>query len=200
MLAGHYDTKLFNTFRFVGANDGGSSAALLLELTRRRASGPREFTYWLVWFDGEEARGNWTARDSLYGSRQLATELAKDKRLPRAMVLVDMIGDRDLGIRREAHSAGWLTDIIWEAAARLGHGRHFLREAMPVEDDHVPFLRLGVPAALLIDFDFPPWHTAEDTLDKVSAQSLAIVGEVVLEALPSVEHYLTAQPKTGGRP
>jgi glutaminyl-peptide cyclotransferase len=200
MLAGHYDTKLFSAFRFVGANDGGSSTALLLELARRLAARPREYTYWLVWFDGEEARENWTARDSLYGSRQLATELAKDKRLPRAMVLVDMIGDRDLGIRREAHSAGWLTDIIWEAAARLGHGRHFLREAMPVEDDHVPFLRLGVPAALLIDFDFPPWHTAEDTLDKVSAQSLAVVGEVLLEALPSVEHYLTAQPKTGGRP
>ena len=114
------------------------------------------------------------------------------------MILVDMIGDRDLDIRREAHSAGWLTEIVWEAAARLGHGRHFLRDSLPVEDDHVPFMRLGVPAALLIDFDYPPWHTAEDTLDKVSAQSLAVVGEVVLEALPSVEHYLSRT--TGGRP
>jgi Zn-dependent M28 family amino/carboxypeptidase len=198
MLAGHYDTKLFREFRFVGANDGGSSAALLLELGRRLVGVQRRYTYWLVWFDGEEARGAWTPTDSLYGSRQLAGELAKSGRLPRAMILVDMIGDRDLAIRREAHSAGWLTEIVWEAAARLGHGRHFLRDSLPVEDDHVPFMRLGVPAALLIDFDYPPWHTADDTLDKVSAQSLAVVGEVVLEALPSVEHYLSRT--TGGRP
>jgi glutaminyl-peptide cyclotransferase len=195
MLAGHYDTKLFKEFTFVGANDGGSSAALLLELTRRLAAAPRDYTYWLVWFDGEEARVQWTERDSLYGSRRLAADLARDKRLPAAMILVDMIGDRDLGIRRETHSAGWLTEIVWEAAARLGYGRHFLRDTLPVEDDHVPFLRLGVPATLLIDFDYPPWHTADDTLDKVSAQSLAVVGEVVLEALPSVEHYLT---RSGG--
>ena len=198
MLAGHYDTKLFKEFRFVGANDGGSSAGLLLELARRLAGGPHDYTYWLVWFDGEEARGEWTERDSLYGSRRLAADLARAKQLPRAMILVDMIGDRDLDLRREAHSAGWLTDIVWETAARLGHGRHFLRESLPVEDDHVPFLRLGVPATLLIDFNFPPWHTVEDTLDKVSAQSLAVVGEVLLEALPSVEHYLSRT--TGGRP
>ena len=196
LVAGHYDTKLFKEFRFVGANDGGSSAALLLELARRLAAGPRDYTYWLVWFDGEEARESWTERDSLYGSRRLAAELAQSKRLPRAMILVDMIGDRDLAIRKESHSAPWLSDIIWETAARLGYGRHFLRDAMPVEDDHVPFLKLGVPAALLIDFDFPPWHTADDTLDKISAQSLAVVGEVVLEALPSVEHYLSRT--TGG--
>ena len=195
MLAGHYDTKLFKEFKFVGANDGGSSAALLLELARRLAAAPRDYTYWLVWFDGEEAREQWTERDSLYGSRRLAADLARAKRLPAAMILVDMIGDRDLGIRRETHSAGWLTEIVWEAAARLGYGRHFLRDTLPVEDDHVPFLRLGVPATLLIDFDYPPWHTADDTVDKVSAQSLAVVGEVVLEALPSVEHYLT---RSGG--
>jgi Zn-dependent M28 family amino/carboxypeptidase len=196
MLAGHYDTKLFKEFRFVGANDGGSSAALLIELARRLSAAPRDYTYWLVWFDGEEAREQWTERDSLYGSRRLAAELARDKRLPRAMILVDMIGDRDLSIRRETHSAGWLTEIVWDAAARLGHGRHFLRDTLPVEDDHVPFLTLGVPATLLIDFDYPPWHTADDTLDKISAQSLGVVGEVVLEALPSVEHYLTRS--TGG--
>ena len=197
MLGGHYDTKLFDGFRFVGANDGGSSTGLLLELARRLAAGPRAYTYWLVWFDGEEARVSWTQHDSLYGSRHLAAELARTQQLPRAMIVVDMVGDRDLAIRRESQSAGWLSDIIWDAAGRLGHGRHFLRDAMPVEDDHVPFLRLGVPAALLIDFDFPPWHTADDTLDKVSAQSLAVVGEVLLEALPSVEHHLS---RTGGRP
>ena len=196
MVGGHYDTKYFKDFRFVGANDGGSSTVLLLELARRLAARPRDYTHWLVWFDGEEARESWTERDSLYGSRRLAAELARAKRLPRALILVDMIGDRDLNIRREAYSAPWLSDIVWDAAARLGYGRHFLRDPMPVEDDHVPFLKFGVPATLLIDFDFPPWHTADDTLDKVSAESLTIVGNVVLEALPSVEHYLSRE---GGR-
>jgi hypothetical protein len=193
MLGGHYDTKLFTQFRFVGANDAGSSTAVLLELARRLAASPRDYTYWLVWFDGEEARATWTAQDSLYGSRRLAAELTRARRLPRAMILLDMVGDRDLIVRREAHSTGWLTDILWDAAARLGHGRHFVRDVLPVEDDHVPFLQAGVPATLLIDFDFPAWHTAEDTLDTVSADSMAVVGEVVLEALPSIEHYLSRQ-------
>jgi glutaminyl-peptide cyclotransferase len=113
------------------------------------------------------------------------------------MILADMIGDRDLSISREAYSAPWLTDIIWDSAARLGYGRHFRRELMPVEDDHVPFMKQGVPAALLIDFNYPPWHTAEDTVDKVSAQSLTVVGEVLLESLPSVELHLSKL--SGGR-
>ena len=195
MLGGHYDTKAFKEFRFVGANDGGSSSALLLELARALAAAPREYTYWLVWFDGEEARVAWTAADSLYGSRHLAAELQHAGRLPRAMVLVDMIGDRDLGILRDTYSTRWLREIVWATAARLGHGRHFLGTEMGVEDDHAPFLRAGVPALLLIDFDYPPWHTADDTLDKVSARSLAVVGDVVLEALPSIEQYLTTHER-----
>ena len=195
LLGAHYDTKYFKEFRFVGANDGGSSAALLLELARRLAAAPREYTYWLVWFDGEEARVAWSATDSLYGSRQLAAELGRTKQLPRAMLLVDMIGDRNLGILRETYSTPWLTNILWASAARLGHGRSFLNTTQAVEDDHAPFLRAGVPAALLIDFDFPPWHTPDDTLDKVSAQSLAVVGDVVLDALPAIEQYLTTQPR-----
>jgi Zn-dependent M28 family amino/carboxypeptidase len=191
LLGGHYDTKYFPDFRFVGANDGGSSAALLIELARRLAATPREYTYWVVWFDGEEARVSWTATDSLYGSRRLVAELARDRRLPRAMVLVDMIGDRDLGILRDTYSTPWLMNLIWATAARLGHGRHFLNTAMGVEDDHAPFLSAGVPAALLIDFDYPPWHTADDTLDKVSAKSLAVVGDVVLAALPAIERQLS---------
>jgi glutaminyl-peptide cyclotransferase len=194
MLAGHYDTKWFRDIRFVGANDGGSSAALLLELARALAAGPREYTYWIVFFDGEEARESWTAADSLYGSRRLAVELARTKRLPRAMVLVDMIGDRDLDIRQESSSTPWLTELIWASARRLRYDAHFLPEALAVEDDHAPFLRLGVPATLLIDFDYPPWHTAEDTVDKVSADSLRIVGDVLLEALPSIEQRLSRSP------
>jgi glutaminyl-peptide cyclotransferase len=192
LLGGHYDTKYFKEFRFVGANDGGSSAALLLELTRGLAAAPRQYTYWVVWFDGEEARESWTATDSLYGSRRLAAELARAGQLPRAMVLVDMVGDRNLGILRDTYSTPWLTDLLWATAARLGHGRHFLASAMGVEDDHAPFLQAGVPAALLIDFDYPPWHTADDTLDKVSGQSLAVVGDVVLAALPAIERRLSS--------
>jgi Zn-dependent M28 family amino/carboxypeptidase len=193
LLGGHYDTKYFKEFRFVGANDGGSSTALLLEVTRRLAAAPGEYTYWMVWFDGEEAVVSWTAADSLYGSRRLVADLARAGGLPRAMVLVDMIGDRDLGILRDTYSTPWLRDILWASAVRLGHGRHFLSTEMAVEDDHAPFLRAGVPAALLIDFDYPPWHTPDDTLDKVSAQSLAAVGDVVLDALPAIEHYLTTR-------
>ena len=190
LIGGHYDTKWYPNFRFVGANDGGSSTALLLQLARELAKTPREFTYWITFFDGEEARAEWTATDSLYGSRHMAAELARTYRLPRAMILVDMIGDRDLGIRKEGYSTPWLTDVVWETARRLGHGRHFLNDVQPVEDDHAPFLRAGVPATLLIDFEYPPWHTQDDTLDKVSARSLAIVGEVVREALPAVEQAL----------
>ena len=191
LIGGHYDTKWFREFRFVGANDGGSSAALLIELARRLRERPREYTYWIVWFDGEEAFQEWTPRDSLYGSRRMAAELDKSRRLPRAVIVADMIGDRDLGIRREASSTPWLTDAVWASAARLGYAAHFLESVQPVEDDHAPFMRLGVPATLLIDFDYPPWHTAGDTLDKVSARSLEIVGRVLLDALPAIEDALT---------
>ncbi len=191
VVGGHYDTKWFKELPFVGANDGGSSTGLLLELARRLQASPREFTYWVVFFDGEEAREAWTAGDSLYGSRHMAAELARRKTLPRAVVVADMIGDRDLDIKRESLSTPWLVDLIWKSAQRLGSGRHFLTESHSVEDDHAPFLRAGVPAALLIDFDFPPWHTADDTLDKVSAQSLQAVGEVLLDALPQIEARLT---------
>jgi len=190
LVGGHYDTKWFKELPFVGANDGGSSTGLLLELARRLTGAPREFTYWVVFFDGEEARETWTARDSLYGSRRMAEDLARRRALPRAVIVADMIGDRDLAIRRESLSTPWLQDVLWESARRLGHRRHFLEDGLTVEDDHAPFLRAGVPAALLIDFDYPPWHTADDTLDKVSAQSLQAVGEVVLDALPRIEARL----------
>ena len=199
MLAGHYDTKWFRDIRFVGANDGGSSAALLIELARRLAARPREYTYWVVWFDGEEARETWTAADGLYGSRRMARELQTRGRLPRALIVADMIGDRDLAIRREASSTAWLTEAIWAAAARRGVRAHFLDETLAVEDDHAPFLRAGVPATLLIDFDYPPWHTAGDTLDKVSARSLEIVGSVLLDALPAIEARLRSM-SGGTRP
>lgn len=193
LIGGHYDTKFFPDFRFVGANDGGSSTGLLLELARRLGRTRPTFSYWLVFFDGEEARREWSRSDGIYGSRHLAGTLQKDGRLKliRAVVVVDMIGDRDLAIRREQLSTPWLTELVWKSARRLGHGPHFLDELLAVEDDHLPFLRAGVPAALLIDFDFPSWHTPVDTLDKVSPRSLQVVGEVLLDALPAIEATLT---------
>jgi glutaminyl-peptide cyclotransferase len=198
LVGGHYDTKWFRDIVFVGANDGGSSAGFLLELARAlAAAGPRVYSYRIAFFDGEEARAAWTATDSLYGSRRMVDDLKRTGGLPRAMLLVDMIGDRNLGIRRESFSTPALTEILWASARRTGHGRYFLDESLLVEDDHAPFLRAGVPAALLIDFDYPPWHTADDTLDKVSAQSLQVVGDVVLDALPRIEDWLRGTP--GGR-
>jgi Zn-dependent M28 family amino/carboxypeptidase len=198
LIGGHYDTKWFRDIAFVGANDGGSSAALLIELARRLHARQREYTYWIAWFDGEEARETWTATDSLYGSRRMAGELNRSRQLPSAVIVADMIGDRNLGIQREAGSTPWMTDVIWASAGRLGYDAHFLSSSLAVEDDHAPFMRVGVPAALLIDFDYPPWHTAEDTLDKVSAQSLEIVGKVLLDALPGIEDGLSRS--RGGRP
>ena len=202
-VGGHYDTKLFTAFRFVGANDGGSSAALLVELGRALAArhrvSPPTYTHWLLFFDGEEALAEWSPTDSLYGSRALVRALRASGELPRlrALVVADMIGDRDLGLRRESGSTPWLTDLVWGVARRLGHQRHFLDDRQPVEDDHSPFLEAGVAATLLIDFDYGGapgqnafWHTPEDTPDKLSPESLRAVGEVIIEALPAIEAEL----------
>ena len=199
MLAGHYDTKLFTDFRFVGANDGGSSAALRLELGRRLAGARREFTYWVVFFDGEEARREWSATDGTYGSRYLAAELRRsgEIRRLRGLILLDMVGDAKLDIRRESYSTPWLTDIVWSSARHLGYAAYFRSDSVAVEDDHLPFLRAGVPAVDVIDIDYPPWHTAGDTLDQISPKSLQIVGDVILHSLPALETVL-ARGRAGG--
>src|SRR5262249_52727486 len=130
LIGGHYDTKWFKDIAFVGANDGGSSAAFLIELARRLHARPREYTYWVVWFDGEEAREAWTATDSLYGSRRMAAELGRSRQLPSAVIVADMIGDRNLGIRREAASTPWMNGIGWASAAPLGDAAQFLGHSM----------------------------------------------------------------------
>lgn len=193
VLASHFDTKLFREFRFVGANDGGSSTATLLELGRVLKARPRDYTIELLFLDGEEAfRPEWAGTDHTYGSRYYVEAAKKAGTLGslKALVLLDMVGDRDLAYRRESNSTPWLTDIIWSAAARLGHDRHFLAERTPIEDDHVAFLEAGVPAVDIIDLDYAPWHTAGDTLDQVSARSLQVTGDVVLAALPDIERRL----------
>jgi glutaminyl-peptide cyclotransferase len=191
-IATHYDTKLFREFRFVGANDGASSTGAVLELARVLKGRPRPFTLEFLFFDGEEAVVEWRDNDHTYGSRHYVEAARKAGTLSsmKALILLDMVGDRDLNIRREANSTPWLTDLIWAAAQRLGHARHFLDESTPIEDDHIPFLQAGVPAVDIIDLDYPHWHTAGDTLDKVSARSLQVVGDVVLAALPEIEARL----------
>lgn len=192
VIASHFDTKLFKEFRFVGASDAGSSTAALLELGRVLKDRARPFTIELLFLDGEEAFVEWTGTDHTYGSRYYVQNAVKSGTVKnlKALILLDMIGDRNLNLRREANSTRWLTDIIWTAARRLGYQQHFLPEETPIEDDHMEFLAAGVPSVDLIDLDYPAWHTAQDTLDSVSAKSLQIIGDVVVAALPEIEQRL----------
>ena len=192
-ITGHYDTKLFREFRFVGANDGGSSTAFLIEMARAMKARRNAFTVELIFFDGEEATlRDWGGTDHTYGSEYYVANAKKTGTLAglKAMILVDMIGERSPRFLKEAHSTRWLTDEIWAAAQKLGYGSVFGNDATPIEDDHVPFLDAGVPSTDIIDLDYPAWHTADDTLDKTSARSLEIVGNVVLAALPQIEGRL----------
>jgi Zn-dependent M28 family amino/carboxypeptidase len=189
-ITGHYDTKLFPGRRFVGANDGGSSTGFLLELAHALAHQPRVDDVYVVLFDGEEAIGEWSATDSVYGSKHLAESWRKDGTLARlkALINVDMIGDKSLNIKQEPNSNARLTRLVWSTAADLGYGAYFLDDSLAIEDDHLPFLKFGAPALDIIDFDYPPWHEDSDTMDKLSAQSLEIVGAVVMESIHRLEH------------
>ncbi len=196
VIAGHYDTKLFHDFPFVGANDGGSSTAFLIELARvlkaRTNARPME----LLFLDGEEATGEWLGTDHTYGSRHYVSAARKDNTLKdiHAMILVDMIGDRDLVVKREGNSTPWLTNAIWAAARRLKRPE-FSSETTDIEDDHLEFLAAGVPSVDLIDLEYytrsgsMAWHTKDDTLENVSARSMQAVGEVLVAALPEIERH-----------
>ena len=199
LFTGHYDTKLMKGAQpFVGASDGASSGAFLIELARVLKDQPREYTYEFVWFDGEEAVVSWVKGvDSTYGSRFYVQAAKKANALTsiKAMILVDMIGDKNLTIRRESASTTWLKDVIWGTAKKLGHGAIFMDEETVIEDDHLEFLAAGVPSVDLIDLDYPEWHNEAaccDDLTKVSARSLQIVGDVLLAALPEIEKRAAA--------
>lgn len=187
LLAGHYDTKRLENF--VGANDGGSSAGMLLEMARVLCPRKNALTVWIAFFDGEEAFAEWSETDGTYGSREMAAKLALagDLKRIKAVMLCDLIGDRHLRIKRESHSTRWLTDLVWSTAAQLGYQNIFISEEVAIEDDHIPFLKRKVPAVDVIDLEAPYWHTSGDTLDKISPRSLAIVGHVFLESLAALE-------------
>lgn len=214
ILASHYDTT--RQAGCPGANDGGSSTGILLEMARvlgssREARRGVGHTLWFAFFDGEEAVVSWTDEDSLYGSRHMLQQLRASNGLARvkAMILLDMVGDRDLAIPREDSSTPWLADLILNAAVRLGHREHFPADRHGVVDDHTPFLRAGVPAVDLIDYRYGTdgqrygpggptnawWHTADDTLDKISERSLKVVGDVVLAALPEISAEATRRSR-----
>jgi glutaminyl-peptide cyclotransferase len=188
MLATHYDTKRLDNF--VGADDGASSTAVMLELARLLCGKHSSYQVWITFFDGEEAvKFTWQDPDNRYGSRQMAATLAISGDLPKikALLLADMVGSRNLRFRREADSTKALTDLIWSIAARLGYSNIFVNESSATVDDHIIFLKRGVPAVDVIDFEIPYWHTVQDTLDKVSAKSVAIVGHVFLETVKQLQ-------------
>lgn len=192
-ITGHYDTKLFRDVRFVGANDGGSSAAFLVEIARVLKARSNAFTIELIFFDGEEATlRDWGGTDHTYGSQYYVDSARKSGTLSslKAMVLVDMIADRSPRFMRESNSTPWLTEIIWSTAQKLGHRTIFVNASTPIEDDHVPFLAAGVPATDIIDLDYPAWHTPADTLDQTSARTLQVVGDVVVASLGPIEARL----------
>ncbi len=192
-VTGHYDTKLMPGRPFTGANDGGASAGLLLALAHAVSSRRHADDIYLVWFDGEESIAQWSDTDGLYGSRHLAQRWSADGTLARmkALINVDMIGDRDLGIQRDMNSSPSLQRLVWQVARQQGYGRYFLEDQVFIEDDHTPFVNAGVNALDLIDFNYGPdnswWHTPEDTMDKLSAASLDAVGQVLMAVLARLD-------------
>jgi len=213
VIASHYDTNypLRNT-SYIGANDGASSSALLLEIADQLRGKPRDgYSVWLVWDDAEEAMkpdgsGGLPNEmpfmdDSLYGINHIAETWQADGTLKKikAFLLADMIGDSDLNIDRDLNSTPWLENVVGEAAKRLGYQSHFFAHNNEVSDDHIPFMKRGVACADLIDFTYGYnnvfWHTTQDTVDKLSPQSLQIVGSVILETIRILDHMNPLPPK-----
>jgi glutaminyl-peptide cyclotransferase len=207
VIASHYDTNypLRNT-SYIGANDGASSSALLLEIADQlRGKKNDGYSVWLVWDDAEEAMKPETEmafeKDSLYGISHLAENWQSDGTLKKikAFLLADMIGDADLNIDRDLNSTPWLESVVYQAATRLGHQSHFFGRMNQVTDDHIPFVSKGVPCADLIDFDYGYnnvfWHTPQDTVDKLSPKSLEISGGAILETVRILDSLQTLPPK-----
>jgi len=190
VVAGHYDT-LYGRDDFVGANDGGASTGILLAIADQLRSQMRGkkldgYSVWLVWLDAEEAIKQWSDTDSIYGARHLADKWKNDGTAPqiKAFILEDMIGDKDLGTEDEGNSSPELRKIVYQAATQLGVQSHFFVRQNAMEDDHLAFKKVGIPVVDLIDYNYgynnSYWHTADDTMDKISPQSLQMVGDVTL--------------------
>ena len=201
VLASHYETNYpLRNINFVGANDGAATVGLLMAIgdqLHAQVAGGRKldgFSVWLVFFDGEESfQAQWSNSDALFGSRHLAARWGRDGTLGhiKAFILADMIGDKDLDIQRESQSADWLVALVRQAARKYGYERYFFQQEETVEDDHVPFVQRGVPSIDVIDLDYGPndsyHHTVQDTLDKISAHSLTIDGDVFMETIRLID-------------
>ena len=209
LLASHYETKFYKDMHFVGANDPATSVATLIEIGRVLGSLPEKpkVTYRLVFFDGEESFcegwsdcGDTENPDNTYGSRHYVSQLRARNELAntRALILLDMMGYKNLELGRDSMSTRWLQDIIWETGRELGHTKVFVdREEGVGGDDHEPFLRAGVAAVDIIQLNsYPHWHKPDDTIDKVSAQSMKIVGDTVLASLPKIIELITKKPES----
>jgi glutaminyl-peptide cyclotransferase len=198
LIASHYDTKFYKDMYFTGANDPAASVGTLLEIGRVLGTMKKpSVTYRLVFFDGEEAFcegwsdcGDESNPDNTYGSRHYVSQLRAANELGNtaALVLLDMMGYKNLELGRDNMSTRWLQDIIWQTGRELGHGKIFVdREEGVGGDDHESFVAAGVASVDLIQLNsYPYWHKADDTIDKVSAQSMKVVGETVLASLPKI--------------
>ena len=215
IISSHYDTKYFKDIKFVGANDGGASTGALMEIARVMAANKQKpkMTYWFVFFDGEEAFCfDWDEchnpnpadpktplPDHTYGSRRYVAQLTEKNELKRvrAMILLDMMGYKNLRLGRADLGTAWLVDIVWQTAKQLGYGNVFVDSLEGVgDDDHGPFLKAGVEAIDIIQLTtYEYWHTKEDTLDKISGKSLKIVGDAVIVSLPKIEERLANKLK-----
>lgn len=192
LLATHYDTKRLDNF--VGADDAGSSTGVMLEIARLLCSQKQaeKYSVWIAFFDGEEAvNWQWQDPDNRYGSRQMAAQMAAsgDLKKIKVMLLADLVGSKELILKRETWSTKSFTDLVWKTAQRLGYGLVFVNQDMEVSDDHLSFLSRGVPAVDLINMETSAtyWHTPQDTPDKISPKSLAIVGHTLLETLKQLQ-------------
>jgi glutaminyl-peptide cyclotransferase len=192
VLASHYETNYWlRNINFVGANDGAATTGLLLALADQlRGKKLDGYSVWIALLDGEESMTRqWNSDDALWGSRHLARKWKDDgtSKKVKAFLLADMIGDADLGVYRDENSTAWLESLVLQAATRLGYQSHFFATTTSVEDDHLPFARAGMPVADLIDLDYGYnnsfHHTAQDTVDKLSVESLKISGDVILETI-----------------
>jgi glutaminyl-peptide cyclotransferase len=194
LLGTHYDTKRMENF--VGADDSGSSTGVMLELARLLCPQHGKYAVWIAFFDGEEAVNlAWQDPDNRYGSRQMAAKFAAAGDIPKikAFLLADIVGGRHLHFKREGDSTKWLKDLVWKTAHQLGYESIFLDTEFPVSDDHLSFLSRNVPSVDVIDLDNGPdgdvyyWHSPLDTLDKISAKSLAITGHVFVESIKQLQ-------------
>ena len=211
IIGSHYDTKLFKEFKFVGANDAGSSTGALMEIARvLAAKKPNKLTYRFVFFDGEEAfckewedchNPNPADRkdpmpDNTYGSRHYVSQLVanNEKSRVKAMILMDMMGSKNLKLGRADLGTQWLQDIVWQTGKQLGY-KEFVDTPEGVgDDDHSPFLKAGIDSLDIIQLTtYYEWHTKDDTLDKVSGKSLKIVGDTIIASLPKIEERIASR-------